>query len=293
MSKTVLISINASWNIINFRKGLIRALQNAGYRVIVAAPVDAYSGQIPELGVEYISLDMDKQGLSPARDLLLLARYFILLRKVRPDVFLGYTAKPNIYGSLACRALAIPVINNVAGLGTAFIKEGWLTRLITGLYRLALGSSKTVFFQNPEDMRLFLDDGIAREHQARLLPGSGIDLELFKPASALGTDGKFRFLLIARLLWDKGVREYVEAARAVRAAHPDARFQILGFTDVENRTAVARATVEEWSAEGVIEYLGPSDDVRPFIAAADCIVLPPTARVCRGSCSRRPLWVSR
>ncbi len=274
MAKTVLISINASWNIINFRKGLIRGLQDAGYRVVVAAPEDAYSRQISELGAEYIPLDMDKQGLSPPRDLLLLARYFILLRRVRPDIFLGYTAKPNVYGSLACRALAIPVINNVAGLGTAFIAEGWLTRLVTRMYRLAFGSSKTVFFQNPEDMRLFLDKGIVREHQARLLPGSGIDLELFKPASASGMDGKFRFLLVARLLWDKGVREYVEAARTLRASHPDARFQILGFTDVENRTAVSRATVDEWGAEGVIEYLGPADDVRPFIAAADCVVLP-------------------
>ncbi len=273
--KTIVISINASWNIINFRKGLIAALQKRGYRVVALAPPDAYSSRFAALGVEYVPIEIDKQGISPTRDLGLLRRYFLALRRIRPDVFLGYTAKPNIYGSLAAHALGIPVINNVAGLGTAFIKKGLLTRIVTGLYKLAFKRSATVFFQNREDREMFVSTEIVRAEQAALLPGSGIDLEAFQPQSAVSAEGgNFKFLLIARLVWDKGVGEFVEAARLVRAERPDASFQLLGFLDVPNRTAVARGDVERWIAEGVIDYLGEADDVRPFIAAADCIVLP-------------------
>jgi glycosyltransferase involved in cell wall biosynthesis len=216
---------------------------------------------------------MDKKGVSPVRDLLLLARYWRLLRRLKPDIFLGYTAKPNVYGSLAAQSLGIRVINNVSGLGTAFIREGLLTRIVSGLYRLAFRRSSTVFFQNEEDRDMFVARRLVAARKARLLPGSGIDLDLFVPAEPR-REGPFVFLLIARLLWDKGVREYVEAARIVRREVPDARFQLLGFLDVENRTAVPRSEVEAWVGEGLIDYLGVSDDVRPQIAAADCVVLP-------------------
>lgn len=274
-SKTVLLSINASWNIVNFRQGLIRELQAHGYRVVAVAPPDPWSGRFAELGVEYHPIDMDKKGVSPRRDLLLLGSYYRLLKRLKPDVFLGYTAKPNVYGSMAAQALGIPVINNVSGLGTAFIRQGLLTRIVSGLYRTAFKRSHTVFFQNDEDRGLFVRGKLVAEGKAKLLPGSGIDLERFRPADASReADVPLTFLLIARLLWDKGVGEYAEAARLVRREAPDTRFQLLGFLDVENRTAVPRAAVEAWAAEGLIDYLGPSDDVRPAIAAADAVVLP-------------------
>ncbi|QAY77050.1 glycosyltransferase family 4 protein [Sphingosinicella sp. BN140058] len=272
--KTILISINASWNILNFRAGLIRALQGAGYRVLALAPPDQWSEQLVQLGVEYHPLPMDKKGVSPARDGLLFLRYLAALRRLRPDVFLGYTAKPNIYGSLAAQALGIKVINNVSGLGTAFIQGGWLMRTVSTLYRLAFRRSEVVFFQNGEDRDLFLDRQIVEPAKARLLPGSGIDLERFRPRTVVAGRGTVSFLLVARMLWDKGVGEFVDAARAVRDRAPEARFQLLGFLDAENRTAVSRADVERWQQEGVVDYLGHSDDVRPFIAAADCVVLP-------------------
>jgi glycosyltransferase involved in cell wall biosynthesis len=213
--------------------------------------------------------------VSPARDFALAVRYLAALRRVRPAVFLGYTAKPNVYGSLAAHLLGIPVINNVSGLGTAFIREGLLTRIVSGLYRHAFRRSSTVFFQNPEDRELFVSKRLVEAGKTSVLPGSGIDLRRFAPAEAVRPGGRpFTFLLVARLLWDKGVGEYVQAARRVREAHPDVRFQLLGFLDVANRTAVPRAEVERWVAEGVIEYLGHADDVRPFLAHADCVVLP-------------------
>jgi glycosyltransferase involved in cell wall biosynthesis len=218
---------------------------------------------------------MDQQGVSPVKDLLVLWRYWIALRAIKPAIFLGYTAKPNIYGSIAAHALSVPVINNVAGLGTAFIKNGPLTRIVSGLYRLAFARSTTVFFQNDEDRSHFVQQRIVGASRSRLLPGSGINIADFTPSrrTASGrTD--FTFLLVARMLWDKGVGEYVDAARKVLAEEPRARFQILGFLDVPNRTAISRSDVEGWVAEGVVEYLGHSDDVRRFIEAADCVVLP-------------------
>ncbi|MDP8913269.1 MAG: glycosyltransferase family 4 protein [Pseudomonadota bacterium] len=275
MAETVLISINASWNIINFRTGLVSALRDRGYRVVVVAPEDDHSAEVRALGVDYIPLEMDKKGLSPARDLLLLARYYRLLRAVKPDVFLGYTPKPNIYGSIACHLLGVPVINNVAGLGTAFIKEGWLARLLTFLYSVAFRRSRTIFFQNRDDLDLFLSGRVVQRHQARLLPGSGIDLNRFRSSASPQQAGRgFRFLLVARLLWDKGIGEYVEAARRLRDEAPEVRCQLLGFADAENRTAIPRTQLQNWMEEGVVDYLGHASDVRPFIAAADCIVLP-------------------
>jgi glycosyltransferase involved in cell wall biosynthesis len=274
MPPTLVISINASWNIVNFRAGLIRGLRQAGYRVAALAPRDAWSDRLGALGVEFHPIEMDRKSLSPARDLRLLWRYRRELRRVRPAVFLGYTAKPNIWGSIAAQSLGIPVINNVSGLGTAFIRGGWLGRLVAALYRLAFRGSATVFFQNDEDRNLFVARGIVAAEKARLLPGSGIDTTQFRPAAKSRQDGGFVFLLVGRLLRDKGIGEYVEAARRVRREAPETRFRLLGFLDSDNRSAFSRPQLESWVEEGLIDYLGASDDVRPAIAEADCVVLP-------------------
>jgi glycosyltransferase involved in cell wall biosynthesis len=273
--KTIAISINASWNIFNFRAGLIRAFQAEGYRVVALSPPDAWAPRLAELGIEHLPLAMDGAGVSPFHDLALLARYRRALKRLDPDVFLAYTAKPNVWGSLAAQSLGIAVLNNVSGLGTAFIRENLLTRILTILYRTAFRRSSTIFFQNAEDRDLFVARRIVRPDKAALLPGSGVDLERFAPRPRNeGAGDSMAFLMVARLLWDKGVREYVEAARLVRREVPDARFRLLGFLDVVNRTAVPRAEVESWAAEGLIDYLGDAEDVRPFLAAADCVVLP-------------------
>lgn len=267
------ISINAIWNFLNFRQGLIRALQSDGYRVVALAPDDTHRSQLEALGVEFHAIAIDSKGLSPVADLRLLARYRTLLTRLRPTILLGYTIKPNIYGSLAAASLGIPVINNVSGLGTAFVRGGWLMRFVSLLYRIGLTRSATVFFQNDEDRALFVDRRLVRPDQTEVLPGSGIDTRRFQSVPAQPKDSA-TFLLVARLLRDKGVGEFVAAARAVRDEFPAARFQLLGFLDVVNATAIPRSEVEAWVAKGVIEYLGDTDDVRPFIAAADCIVLP-------------------
>ena len=271
----ILISANTSWNVYNFRAGLIRAFRQQGFEVIAVSPADAYLPQLEDLECRHIALPMDNKGTSPLKDFGLFLRYLRLLRRERPDVFLGYTIKPNVYGSLAARVLRIPVVNNVSGLGTAFIRDDWLTRVVKALYRLALRSSATVFFQNEDDRSLFVDLKLVQPEQTALLPGSGIDLEQFRSGQTASAQPEAPcFLLIARLLRDKGVGEFVDAARIVKARFPDARFQLLGFLDAENRTAISKSTVDEWVREGAVDYLGVADDVRPYIAASDCVVLP-------------------
>ena len=271
---TILLSANSCWNIVNFRGGLIRALRGAGYRIVVAAPEDAHTPRLGDLGAEFVPVAINSAGLSVAEDLRLLARYRRIFRDLRPAAFLGFTVKPNIYGSIAAGSVGAKVINNISGLGTVFIKRGPLTALVTQLYRFALRRSATIFFQNKDDMELFTRSGLARGDQARLLPGSGVDLERFRPRPGKADPGPFRFLLVGRLLWDKGIAEYVEAARLVRRSHPEARFQMLGPVGTNNRTAVPSAMVERWRDEGIIEHLGESDDVRTALEQADCIVLP-------------------
>ena len=275
MSKKIVIALNTAWNLVNFRAGLIRALVAQGYEVVALAPHDEYAPRLAALGCRFVALPMDNQGTHPGRDLLLFFRFLKLLGHERPDVFLGYTVKPNIYGSMAAHVLGIPVINNIAGLGTVFIRDSWLTRLVRLLYKTALSRSRHVFFQNNEDMRLFVESGLVSPAKISRLPGSGIDLNIFSfvPIDP-SQDRPFRFLLVARLLWDKGVGEYVAAARIVRRKYPTARFQLLGFLDVKNKTAVSSTKMDDWVREGVVEYLGVADDVKPYLAATDCVVLP-------------------
>jgi glycosyltransferase involved in cell wall biosynthesis len=167
----------------------------------------------------------------------------------------------------------VPAIANVSGLGTAFIRGGTFARFVSALYRLAFARSHMVFFQNPDDRDLFLERGIVPNEKARLLPGSGIDLDRFRPAEPLAP-GPPTFLFIGRLLADKGVREFVEAAAMTKARYPDAKFQLLGGLDPQNRTAVPDDELRGWIAGGAVEYLGPTDDVRPYIAKASAVVLP-------------------
>ena len=273
LKKKVVIALNTAWNLVNFRYGLIRALVKAGYDVVAVAPVDEYAARLSSLGCRFVALPMDNKGTHPGRDLLLLWRFFWLLRRERPAVFLGYTVKPNVYGSLAAQLLGIPVVNNIAGLGAVFIKGGWLARFVRGLYRLALSRSAKVFFQNDDDLRLFVEGGLVRAVQTDRVPGSGVDLSRFTP-QPLPDKGRIRFLLIARLLWDKGIGEYVEAARILKRRGVNAEFCVLGFLDVQNPTAVSRTQMDGWVTEGLVNYLGVADDVRPFIAESDCVVLP-------------------
>lgn len=269
----VVISANSSWNIINFRSELIRGLKRARFDPIIVSPDDGGARKkLQALDVELIEVAIDRSGMTMLHDVRLLSSYFSILKRLAPAAYLGFTIKPNIYGCIAARVLQIPSIANISGLGTVFVKQSMLTVLVVALYKFALRRTNVIFFQNSDDRALFIDRGIIRAEQARLLPGSGIDLDRFVPAPV--PQGPFKFLLVARLLGDKGVREYVDAARALKRELPEVTFQLLGGLDEGNRTAIAKDELDRWVAEGIIEHLGQADDVRPFIRAASALVLP-------------------
>ncbi len=271
---TILISANLAWNLVNFRAGLIRFLIDRGFHVVGVAPADPLAeAQLRALGCGFEPVKMDAKGLSPVADIQCLLEYCKLMKKYRPAAYLGYTVKPNVYGGLAARLCGIPHIANISGLGTAFIRQNIITSIVSGLYRIGLARTSTIFFQNISDRDLFLEKGLIDPAKVYLVPGSGIDTDHFYAAAPPTTAAK-NFLMVGRLLRDKGVLEYVEAARIIRAERPDVTFKLMGFLDVQNRTAISRSQVDAWVASGVIEYLPPTDDVRPFVEASDCVVLP-------------------
>ncbi|MDP6942402.1 MAG: glycosyltransferase family 4 protein [Planctomycetota bacterium] len=272
----IAIASNTAWSLVNFRLNLARALQVAGHEVIAIAPPGKESKQLESAGIKFIALPMDNKGANPIADLWLFLRLRRVLRKERPAVYLGYTVKPNVYGGMACQQLGIPSIHNIAGLGTVFIRNSWLTKLVRGLYRCGLRKAARVFFQNPDDLKLFTQHKTVSLKQAKLLPGSGVDTSWFVPKKNLGKKSppQFKFLLSARVLWDKGIGEYAQAARCLLGEGRKVECQLLGFLDVQNRSAIPLEVISNWEQEGIIRYLGCADDVRAILAQADCVVLP-------------------
>lgn len=272
----IIISVNSAWNLFNFRLGLMTSLRASGHEVVAVVPLDRYVEKVEKLGFRVIPIKIDGKGKNPFVEVLVIFQYFRILQSERPHVFLGFTIKPNIYGSLVSRVLSIPVINNIAGLGISFGKKGWLTIIASLLYKHALRKSFMVFFQNEDDRELFRKLGIIDLKNTKRLPGSGVNLDSFRTSANLPclSSQRVHFLLIARMIWDKGIGEFVEAARVIRSSYPNAIFSILGFLDVDNPSAISGEQINSWVKEGVVNYLGVSDNVRDVISMADCIVLP-------------------
>lgn len=271
--KTIALVSNTAWSIYNFRAGLIRSLIKDGFRVVTIAPKDPFSDRLALMGCETFDIRIDNQGANFVADFFTLFQFWSSYRRLQPEVILHFTIKPNIYGSFAARFNGVPCLNTITGLGTAFIRESWLTYIARALYRVSQRWPTKVFFQNPDDMAFFVNQGLVKADRALQLPGSGINLTRFgvvpKPESDVTV-----FLLIARMLWDKGIGEFVAAAIKIRGERDDVKFQLLGALDVANRTAIPRIQIAEWESKGIVEYLGETDDVRPFIQRTDCVVLP-------------------
>ncbi|WP_051560133.1 glycosyltransferase family 4 protein [Marinobacterium jannaschii] len=268
----ILISSNTAWYIWNFRLGFIKEALKRNAEIFVLAPQDEYADKLKVIGCNVLDIKIDNKGNNLYRDLTTFFSYYRIIKRVNPDVVFLNTIKPVIYGTMAASMLAKPIVNTITGLGTAFIKDTWLTRIVEFLYSMSLKRSTHVFFQNPDDKALFLKKRLLEPCNTSLMPGSGVNIDTFRPATNLAEKGVF--ILVARLLADKGVREFVEAARLVKDRFPECRFQLLGPVEVENRTAISKDELDLWVKTGVIEYLGVTDDVRPYMNKASCVVLP-------------------
>jgi glycosyltransferase involved in cell wall biosynthesis len=272
----ILIVANTTWNIYNFRLNVIRRLLESGYRLSVLAPVDEYiryTECFPE--VDHINLHyLDRDSTNPISDLRLLAELWGVYRKLRPDLILHYTVKPNIYGGLAARLVGIPSVAVVTGLGYPFIHEG-LARKMTGLlYRLSNRFHRKVIFENRDDLQFFIEERLVDGSKGISIKGCGVDTNYYYPQEPARTNGRVTFTFIGRLLYDKGIREFVEAAHLVRKTHAHVQFWLIGQIDEENPSSISKSDLVDWVKDPAIEYLGSKEDVRPYIAKSDCVVLP-------------------
>jgi len=272
----VAITLNTSWNIYNFRYTLVKQLLRQGHEVIAIAPKDKYTPKLIDIGCSFENVTMDSRGASPIKDLGLIFELHNIYKRVKPDVILHYTIKPNIYGTMAAAKLGIPSINNISGLGTIFLNDNLVSKIAMSLYRFSFKYPKKVFFQNEEDYRLFQHKNLVEKNACEVIPGSGIDLNHFIPTENTDKQDEkpFTFLMISRLIIDKGIREYVEAARILREKGLQARFLLLGGLDEEHSRGIMQKELDQWVEQKTITYLGRTDDVRPFISDADCVVLP-------------------
>jgi glycosyltransferase involved in cell wall biosynthesis len=268
------IITNSSWNIYNFRLGLIEAFIAEGYQVVAIAPNDGFVEELKAKGCEFYEVNIERKGANPLKDLGLVAELYHIYKKANIQIALHFTIKPNIYGTLAARLLNIPAISNVTGLGTTFIRNNLTSKIAQSLYRFAFRFPKKVFFQNQDDLALFLQKKLISKKITDLLPGSGIDIEKFKPVFPHHRHTPFTFLLIARLLYDKGIIEYIEAIKILKKQNLPLHFQLLGKIETDRGLGITQEQLSHWTAEGIVTYLGTTNDVRPFIQKADCVVLP-------------------
>ncbi len=278
----VLIVSNTSFFLYNFLLGLMREFRREGMVVSGAAPVDGFSEKLEAQGFPVIRLtQLNRKGSNPLEDLRLMLELRRIYVRERPDLVLHFTIKLNVYGSIAARLAGTKSICTVTGLGWLFTDKS-LKAALGGLgykmlYRIALFSSEHVVFLNRDDRAFFLSNGLVKNGNCSIIPGAGVNTDIFHPGFCVerrSTLAGPSFLLIGRMLLDKGIREFVEAASMVRQHQPTAEFLLLGPIDKENRSAIPETVIADWEHKGVVRYLGRSDDVRPFICGTDAVVLP-------------------
>ena len=281
MARRILIVVNAEWYFVSHRLALARALHAQGYEVVVAAGVERGAERaIVDEGLRFVPIDLRRRSLGIRQEFRTLSALYALYRKERPDLVHHVTLKPIVYGSLAAKAAGVPVvINAITGFGAAFAQPGLrgslLRRVLTGACWFASTGKRTrVIFQNPEDLAAFVNRGVVRADRAVLIRGAGVDLDRFCPAPE--PDGIPIVVLASRLLWEKGIAEFVEASRILRSRNVACRFVLVGVPDEQNPNAVPRCALEAWHLEGIIEWWGLRDDMPEVLRSSAVVALPTT-----------------
>ena len=277
ITQPIIFTANQAMALYKFRLGAMLHFKQLGFEVIAIAPDDNFGPKIKKKGIQFIPVDMDTHQTNPFRDIRLLLHFYQLYRQLRPSIIFHYTIKPNIYGNLAAKfAGSIPTISIVPGRGYTFQKVNWLFRLVKMLYNVSLRYTKEVWFLNKEDRNFFINEGLIPDKKATVLPGEGVDTSYYSPSQYAASDSKdgITFLLSGRMLWEKGVGEFVQAARIVLKKYPTTKFHLLGFLDPKDKRVVPVETVQKWVANGIVSFMGVAEDVRFYFEQADCFVLP-------------------
>lgn len=268
----ILILTNYANGLYLFRKEVIKAFLEQGYETVVSLPPDEHCKKIEDLGCRIIPTELERRGINPLKDFKLFLNYCKILKKEKPDVVLTYTIKPNLYGGLACRCKKIPYIMNITGLGTALEKDGILAKILLTFYRFVSGGASCVFFQNMGNKQFMQEKGIAI-HNARMLPGSGINLSEHGYVPYPGEEDGISFLAVIRVMKDKGIEELLEAAKQIGQKHENVSFKIAGEYEEETRN-LYEPKIKQLESEGVLHYLGHIDDVHGEMAKSHVIVHP-------------------
>ena len=279
--KAVLFA-NTDWYLYNFRRSLALSLRRQGYDVLLISPAGPYGNKLRAMGLRWKPLPMARRSLNPLREAALLRHLVRLLRREKPVLVHGFTIKCAVYGSLAARLAGVPArVNAVAGMGYVFtsrqIKARLLRPVVRGLLRLALGGKDSrLILQNADDVALFRQAGLVDPRHIRLIRGSGVDCAQFAAAGRAKTrdDGRMRVLLASRLLWDKGLAEFVGAIRQLRLQGCAVHALLAGTPDPGNPATVPEATIRGWVAEGLVTWLGHVDDMAGLLGSVDVVVLP-------------------
>lgn len=269
MKDKVLVLTNNIGGLHSFRKEVMKAIIDAGYDVFISEPDDDERVKYFEgIGCHIIKTDFNRRGMNPFADFKLMLKYRKMIKQLNPVAVLSYTIKPNIYGGMACRLTKTPQLANVTGLGDAVENGGWLQKLTISLYKMGLGKARKVFFQNKSNRDYCIKCGIA-DDSSILLPGSGVNLLHHTYQEYPKDEGKIRFLFIGRLLKDKGIEEFFEAAQKTIEKYPNTEFQILGSVE-----GPYTQQLQDLVDRGVIKHLGTTSDVRPFIGPVECTIMP-------------------
>ncbi len=276
----IILSANTTWYLYNFRLPLIRELLKHNHQVFALSPLDKYSINLKKLNVHHIDMKIKRSGINPLEDILLLVRFIQIYKKYQPDIVQHFTVKPVIYGTIAAKIAGIKYIfNMIPGMGYVFTETGFkkrIVQLITRfMYKYALKFSNHIFFQNTEDYNYFLKYNMVSKEKSSIISGTGVDIEKFKPISKkIRPDNRIVFIFSGRLLWDKGVGEFVSAARLLKEKYKNVDFWLVGPVDLQNPKGILPEQLNKWNQEGIINYLGMTDNIREYLQKADVIVLP-------------------
>lgn len=272
MKKNIVIVSNTTWSIFNFRRGLIQKLINQGHQVTAIAPPDQYVDRVKLLGCNYIPLiTLHQISKNPFRDLFLYRELKQIFRLLNPDLIFLFTPKANIYGGMAAGKLNIDFINTINGLGYTFQTNSILSFVVKRLYKIGLKKSIKIFFQNKDDKAFFIDKKIIEENKTELVPGSGVNTSEFIPVE--NKERNFTFLLCARLLIEKGVLEYLNAAKKLKKQYPNVVFKIIG-KKVKHPSAVDETVINQFHNEGIIQYIGETDEINNELSKIHVLVNP-------------------
>lgn len=267
--KKVLMLGNHEIVIYNFRKELIERMIQEGYEVTVALPYGPKVEFLKEMGCKFVDTPINRRNTNPLEDIKVLFNYIKIINQVKPDVVLTYTIKPNIYGGLACRLKKVPYIVNVTGLGSSFLNGGILHNIVSILSKISFKKANMVFFQNTADRDLLISKGIVKDNHD-LLPGSGVNLELYQVLPYPAESDPISFNFIARIMKDKGIDEYLEAATIIKKKYPDVIFNVIGMIDQPWYGEI----LKKHEQDGIIVYHGFQNDILPFIQNSSCTINP-------------------